>query len=176
MPNTSKGTRLTLEDLLTAMNNDDWLIRFRALDKYSKQKPSIDAIPILRQSLIDPYHGTVKSAAKSLRKLGPKAIDATGELLEAAAKIDVATGAPQSYHECIEAMAIIAPFHPQLIPLIEFHSVRYSNWVPISSSLRALKMIGTKESNILAQQVAEFWMPKLNKMQRRVANKIVDGN
>ena len=47
------------------------------------------------------------------------------------------------------------------------------NWIPISASLRALKTIGTPEAKDLLHRIAGFWMPELNKMQRRVVEQLL---
>jgi hypothetical protein len=51
--------------------------------------------------------------------------------------------------------------------------VGLDNWVPISASLRALKAIGTPEAKDLLHRTAAFWMPELNKMQRRVVEQLL---
>jgi len=176
MPTKPKSSRITIEELASAIESEDWLlVRFQMMKRYSKQKPSAEAIPLLCLALEDSYHGTVKCAAKSLRKLGPQAVDAINSLLAAAVKLDK-FGMPQAYPHCVEAMAAmaaIAPRHPQLLSLIRHHSTRYNNWVPISYSLRALKTIGTDEANIVLREIAEFWEPELNKMQRRVVHQLL---
>lgn len=146
--------------------------RFLLFERYCKQKPTPDAIPFLRHALGDSYHAIVKCAARSLRKLGSVALDAMPDLLAAAARVDGPTGMPQAYPECVEAMAVIDPENPELLVLIK-NFVGLDNWVPISASLRALKTIGTPDAKDLLNRTAGFWMPELNKMQRRVVEQLL---
>ncbi|MGC4030371.1 MAG: hypothetical protein QM754_01300 [Tepidisphaeraceae bacterium] len=143
-------------------------------DRYSKQKPTPDAIPVLRQALHDPYHAVVKAAAVSLRKLGPTAIAATDDLLAAAAHCD-AHGMPQAYVHCLEAMVAIQPDHPDLVPLVE-RFIALDNWVPISGSMRTLRAIGTPEALAALRRFGDYWLPRLNNaMHVRVATELLHG-
>jgi hypothetical protein len=176
MPPKKALPKVTIDELAAAMVSDDWLVRSSAVGRYSKQKPALEALPLLRQALTDPYDGIVKTAAWTIQKLGPAAIEAMDDLLIAADHIDRATNAPQSYPLCVAAMAAIDPTYPQLLPLIRRHAMSYSNWVPISASLRALRVIGTSEAKALQGEITRFWMPKFNKMQKRVAEKLLAEN
>ncbi len=161
---------VTIRDLSSPPTNE--FDRFTLFERYSKQKPTADAIPMLRRALSDPLHATVKCAARSLQKLGPAAREAMDDLLAAAARIDGPTGVPQAYPDCVAAMAAIDPRHPELLPLIK-NFVGLDNWVPISASLRALRTMGTPEANGLLRRAAAFWLPELNKMQRRVVEELL---
>jgi HEAT repeat protein len=163
---------VTIDELSAALECADWLDRTRVVERYSKQKPNVEAIPSLRKALADPYHATVKYAARSLRKLGTAAAEAMNDLLAAAAK-PYPPVPPQAYPDCVEAMAAIQPLHPELLPLIRQHSMSYCNWVPISSSLRALKVIRTPEAVALMQEIVDFWEPKFDKVQRRVVQQLL---
>jgi hypothetical protein len=110
----------------------------------------------------------------ALRKLGPAAVAAVDDLLAAAAKIDPASEMPQAYPHCLEALVAIQPDHPEIVPLIK-HFTGLDNWVPISASLKALRTIGTSEAMELFERLAAFWEPELNKMQRRMVEKIRAG-
>ena len=160
---------VTAADLKDALKRD-WSKKYQVFDRYSKQKPTEDAIPWLRKALADSYHGTVKCAAVSLRKLGPQAVAAMDDLLAAAYLVDD-FHMPQAYPECLEAMMAIDPGSDELIPLIK-HFTGLDNWVPTSASLRALKTIGTPEALDLFERFAAFWEPELNKMQRRVVEQL----
>jgi hypothetical protein len=70
-------------------------------------------------------------------------------------------------------MAAIQPLRPELLPLIRQHSMSYCNWVPISASLRALKVIGTPDAVAMMQEIAIFWEPKFSKVQRRVVQQLL---
>ncbi len=161
---------ITPANLTGALSTADPTARFTVFHRYSKQKPTVEAIPMLRNALADEYHGTVKSAASSLRKLGPRAKEAMEDLMSAAKRFDL--GMPQSYLACIEAMVAIEPTSPWLVPLIK-QFVGLDNWVPINASLHALKAIGTPEALALLERMALFWHPELNKMQRRVVKQLV---
>jgi len=97
------------------------------------------------------------------------------DLLTAAARVDGPTGMPQAYAECVTAMAAIEPQHPELLPLIK-NFVGLDNWGPLSASLKALKTIGTPEAKDLLHRTAAFWLPELNKMQRRVVEPLLADN
>lgn len=118
---------------------------------------------------------TVKCAACSLAKLGEAAAEAMDDLLKAAANIDGITEMPQAYPECVAAMVTIQPLHPELVPLIK-RFVGLDNWVPISASLKALNTIGTPEAKDLLRHMAGFWLPELNKTQRRVVEQLLADN
>lgn len=170
MPQKPSQSPLTVKDLASPPRGE--IDRFILFERYCKQKPTPDAIPVLRRALADSFHGTVKCAAHSLQKLGPEAREAMDDLLAAAARVDGSTGMPQAYAECVAAMVAIEPRHPELLPLIKSF-VGLDNWVPISASLKALKAIGTPESNALLHRTAAFWLPELNKMQRRVVEQLL---
>jgi hypothetical protein len=160
------NTPITVEQLSKALIENPWncnsIAVFLLFDQYCKQRPTPDAIPVLRQALHSSYHGTVRCAAHSLKKLGPVASEAMDDLLLAAAHVDVA-GMPQAYPQCIAAMIAIEPHHPELLPLIRSF-MDLDNWGPISASMKALKYIGTPQSEELLQHMAILWLPKLNKM------------
>ena len=167
------GHRVTPDELIAALAHPDPVERAEVFERYGKRKPTIEAIPILRQALSDDYHATVKLAAHALGKLGPTARVAMDDLLAAAGRIDPVSEMPQAYPECVEAMAVIEPSHPELLPLIK-RFVGLDNWVPISTSLRALKTIGTPEATELLQRTAAFWAPELSKTQRRVVDQLLE--
>jgi hypothetical protein len=173
MPQKPPQAVVTVADLASPPRGE--IDRFVLFERYGKQKPTADAIPLLRRALADSFHGTVKCAAHSLRKLGPAARGAMDDLLAAAARVDASTGMPQAYPECVAAMAAIDPRHPELLPLIKSF-VGLDNWVPISASLKALKAIGTTEANDLLHRTAAFWLPELNTMQRRVVEQLLAEN
>jgi hypothetical protein len=77
---------VTIDELRAVMECDYWLDRVAVVEPYSKQKPTVEAIPLLRKAVADSHNATVKYAARSLRKLGPEAAKAMSDLLAAAAK------------------------------------------------------------------------------------------
>lgn len=170
MATNQKKPAVTVHDL--ASPPKDETARFFLFERYSKQKPTPEAIPFLRCALADPYLAVVQCAAHSLRKLGPVAREAMPDLLEAAARIESPCTMPQAYPECVEAMAAIDPKNDELLTVIK-NFVGSDNWVLISASLRALKKIGTPKAKDLLHRIAGFWMPELNKMQRRVVEQLL---
>jgi len=169
--NSAKRAKVTVSDLEAALAQDDYFVRYHAFDNYEKQRPSVEAVPALRTLLADEDHALVKTAAYTLRKLGTPATEAMADLLAAAKKLDK-FGMPQTYPACVEAMAAIEPAHPELLPLID-HFKALHNWVPISASMRALKVIGTPEALQLLKEMAEFWEPHFNKVEKRVVDKLL---
>ncbi len=163
--------RITLEELATALSSDDLLVRNMAMSQYKKQKPTIEALPLLRQALHDSHYGPARGAAHSLRKLGPAAAEAMDELLAAAVKVE-RDMPPQAYPHCVEAMAVIDPLHPQLLQVIRSVGMRYCSWVSIGYSLRALKIINSAQAHELLCEMIEFWTPEFDKMQLRVSDKL----
>jgi hypothetical protein len=81
--------------------------RYRSLyfERFSKQKPTIEALPILRQAVLQDDHVLVKCAAVAIGKFKEKAASATEDLLKAAANPDN-HGLPQSYSECLAALVV----------------------------------------------------------------------
>ncbi len=173
MPEKKKATRLriTLEELTAALASDDSSVRWLTVMDYSKQKPTIEALPLLRQMLHDPDFSIVRCAAHSLRKLGPAAAEAMDDLIAAATK-EYPNVPPQGFPHCVEAMAAIDPLHPGLLQTIRDDCLKYCSWVSIGYSLRALKLINNAQAQELMCEIIEFWRPKFSKMELRVAEKL----
>lgn len=174
MASASKQERLTTTDLDRALEPAQERDRFSVFERYSKQKPSVDAVPVLIRALNDDYHAVVKCAADSLRKLGPQAIDAVEDLFTAACKIDPTTRMPQAYCECLGALVAIDRNNEELITLIK-GCVGLDNWHPFKNSMQALIDINTDESIQLLKRMYVFWEPELNKQQKKNALKIIGG-
>lgn len=166
--------RITLEELATAMESDDPHVRWRVMKDYaaSRYKPTLESLPILRRALYDSDVITARLAAYAIAKLGPDAHQAVDDLFVAAELHKRDHSTPLNWPQCIETLAAVAPLHPQLIPIIKDYCLKHSNWVPISASLRALKVINTPEAHELLCETLEFWRPQLNKMQLRVAERL----
>lgn len=160
--------RVELRDLIACMRGNDNRFRSLYFERFSKRKPPIEALPILRQAVLQDAHALVKSAATAIGKLKEKGISATDDLLTAAARVD-ANGMPQSYPECLSALVAIDESNPQLIPLIrKFKGL--DNWVPMSASLKALAAIGTVEAIDLLHEICDQHYPEMDKMQKRFAD------
>lgn len=169
-----KRLAVNIADLASPPRDD--VERFMLFERYSKQKPSPDAIPFLRNALSDSSHAVVKCAAVSLGKLGLAALSAMDDLVKAATRIDGPTWMPQAYAECMEAMVAIAPRYCYVFPLIK-NFIGLDNWIPLSASLKALKKIGTPEARELLHLAADFWIPQLNVRQRRFVEQLLaDGD
>jgi HEAT repeat protein len=172
MPQKKQTRPNTARELAAAMRSKDMHDRFAAMDAYRRGRPTADAVPVLRKALRDEWEAVVKCAAEALGKLGPTAADAVDDLLAAAVRIDDVSRMPQAYPECVRALAAIQPDHWELPTVIKTF-IGLDNWVPIRASLEALKAIGTPESLDILRRAAAFWMPELNKMQRRVVQEII---
>ena len=131
MPEKKKATRprITLEELTAALASDDSSVRWLTTMDYSKQKPTIEALPLLRQMLHDPDFTIVRCAAHSLRKLGPAAAEAMDDLIAAATK-EYPNVPPQCFPHCVEAMAAIDPLHlgHSQLHFTEFWSPEFNNF------------------------------------------------
>jgi hypothetical protein len=144
----------------------------------------MEAIPALLQGLTDSFCSTVCSAADALGKLGPAALghgQAIGgrpqvvyELLNAACHVQHGKGMPLAYEHCLEALLKIDPKNPFVIGLIHDH-LGLTNWYPLKASLKGLRTIETPGALDLLQRAAAFWMPELDKKQRRIVEEIVAG-
>ena len=163
--------RVELRDLIACMRGNDKRYRGVYFDQYSKFKPPVEALPVLREAVLQDDNYLVRCAAISLQKLKSKAQPAIDDLLNAAANVDE-MGLPQNYPQCLTALVAIDKSHPELIPLIRRFK-HLDNWVPISASLKALATIGTTDAVELLREIHACWYPKMDKTQRRVADKLL---
>jgi hypothetical protein len=81
---------------------------------------------------------------------------------------------PLAYEHCLEALLKIDPKNPFVIGLIHDH-LGLTNWYPLKASLKGLRTIETPGALDLLQRAAAFWMPELDKKQRRIVEEIVAG-
>jgi hypothetical protein len=163
--------RVEVVDLVACMRGNDKRYRGVYFDNYCKRKPSLDALPILREAVRQDDHYLVKCAAIAIEKLKDNAKAATPDLLTAAAHVDQ-DGMPQAYCECLAALVSINKTHPEIIPLIRMF-MHIDNWGPISSSLKALATLGTDESVKTMGEILERWDCEFDKTQKRVADKLL---
>lgn len=163
--------RVELRDLVACMKGKDTRFRWVYFERFSKRKPSIEALPILREAVLQDDNVLVKCAAVAIGKLKEKAASATEDLLMAAAHVDK-QGMPQCYPECLAALVAIDKSHPKLIPLIRQFK-HLDNWWPISASLRALATIGTAATIELLEEIHDRWYSDMDKTQKRVADMIL---
>src|SRR5690606_4942498 len=66
--------RVELRDLVACMKGKDKRYRSLYFERFSKRKPSVEALPVLREAVLQDDHVLVKSAAVSLGKLKEKAV------------------------------------------------------------------------------------------------------
>lgn len=157
--------KITLHDLAAALASSDRYTRFQTVEAYGKQKPSVDALPLLRKALHDSDFATVRAAANSLRKLGLAARAATEDLLTAAQTLHSA-GLPQAYPQANVALAYVNPDEPRILEVIE-KNFTHDNWVPVKASVEALQRISSREAKGLCRRVISHWLPHTNKTQRK---------
>jgi hypothetical protein len=160
-----------LRDLVACMTGTDKRYRSLYFERFSKRKPTLEALPILREAVLQDDHVLVKSAAVAIGKLKEKAVSATEDLFTAAARLDF-NDLPQSYSECLAALVAIDRTNPRLIPLIRRFK-HLDNWVPITASFKALASIGSAEAIELLEEIHNRWYPDMDKSQKRVADKIL---
>ncbi len=163
--------QVELRDLIACLRGKDKRYRGIYFDRFCKRQPPVEALPILREAVLQDDHYLVKCAAIAIRKLKGKAREAIPDLLTAAAHVD-AMGMPQSYCECLAALIAIDKHHPAIVPLIRQFR-RLDNWHPISSSLEALAAIGTVEAVDLMKEIHDQWHPEFSQTQRRIADKVL---
>ena len=176
--------KVSLAELQEAIKSPDMRTRYDAMFDFSKSDVTAEAIPTLLGALDDPEPGVVRRAAVSLGKLGAEARTygtvmngappVVYALLKAARRLDPLTDFPQSYDECLDALVKIDPGHPYVRGLIHTH-IGLSNWYPLKASLTALKTIGSPEALDLLSRAVAFWMPELDKKQKRIVEEIAAG-
>ncbi len=158
-----------LENALKSRDRDELCFAF--LD-YSTQRPAKDAVPVLRKALRSKDPTVVRSAATSLGKLGVDALAAIGDLFIAAKKADE-SGMPQSYPDCVRAIAAIQQNdEDDLLDLIS-HWSGVTNWGIVTAGMSALQKTGTPKAIALLRRIHTYWYGELNKTQRKQADKIL---
>jgi hypothetical protein len=164
--------RPTVENLLDSLDNLPPSVVSAMFGKFSKQQPTVEAIPVLRRAIQLVDNATaVNSAAISIRKLGSAATGLLPELFDAAYLID-RHRMPQSYPSCLEAIVAVDRMNEKTLPLIT-HFVGIHNWIPISTSMKALRTIGTDDALHLLKRIRDFWYCEFNKTQRRIADELL---
>ncbi|WP_144973789.1 hypothetical protein [Bremerella volcania] len=163
--------RVEVVDLVACMKGKDKRFRGIYFDNYCKRKPTLDALPVLREALLSGDHHLVKCAAVAIGKMKENAREAVPDLLAAAAYVDH-TGLPQAYPECLNTLISVDKSCPEIIPLIKRFD-HIDNWNPISASLKALAAIGNDEALEALQDIHDRWSPEFNKTQKRVADEIL---
>ena len=176
--------KVSLKQLEKSLSSKSRSVRYKAIFDYSKSTVTAEAIPALLRGLHDTEPGVVRCAAESLGQLGPDALaygkpildcpQVIWELQLVAGRIDEICGTPQSYIHCLEALVALDPQNDLIIGLIHDH-IGLTNWHPLKASLQALKTIGTTEAIDLLNRSVTFWLPELDKKQKRIVEKIAAG-
>jgi HEAT repeat protein len=141
------------------------------MESYAKGKPSLDALPLLKTALNDPYKGVVRMAAHAIKKIGSPAYSVIPDLIDAAKHAEERNPVPQAFAHCLAAIVAIDPESPEIIPLID-GSGRHSNWYLIRSSLEALAAIETSEAAALFASIDEQFSYLFSKQQRTIVDKL----
>lgn len=166
-----KPHTVTVEDLRKAFSSRKLLQQFDAFYCYSKQRPSIEALPFLRRALRSKDWSVIKSAAISLQKLGKEALPAVQELINAAYAVDK-FDLPQAYPVCLPALVTIDPTNEEILHLVT-HWVGLHNWMVTSTAMKALQKIGTPEATALLKRIHDFWYSEWSKRERELAAKFL---
>ena len=168
-----KKRQMSIQDLEKALKSRDSDERCFAFLDYSAQRPTKDAVSVLRRALRSKDPTVVRSAAVSLGKLGRDALPAVGDLFIAAKTADE-SGMPQSYPDCVRALAAIQQDHDEddLLDLIS-HWSGVTNWGIVSAGMSALQKLGTPKAISLLRRIHTFWNNDLNKTQKKQADKIL---
>ncbi len=174
--------KVTLQQLVKALTSKTDSVRYNAMFDFAHSDISPEATSTLLKALKDECPGVVRYAAVSLARLGPATKEfgtpqldipqVVWDLIAAARGIDPVTGMPQSYPDCLDALVKIMPECDLVLGLVH-DQIGLTNWYPLKASLQALKTIGTKESIDLLKRSAAFWMPELDKKQKRIVQEIV---
>jgi len=168
----TQPAKVSADELRDALRSRDFSSQFWAFEQYSKQKPTVDAIPTLRKALRHKKPFIVRCAAEALGKLRADGVPAMPDLLDAAYKTD-RFGMPQAYIQCLTALVAIEPTNDRILPLIT-HWVGVDDWWTISTSMRALNIIGTSESHSLLVRVHAFWYSHFKrKFERTIADRLL---
>ena len=180
----AKQRKVSLAELQEAIKSEFTRIRYNAIFDFSKSGVTMEAMPTLLGALNDPEPGVVRYAAVSLGKLGEEArqygtpqlsaSEVIWELRKAASRFDEVTQFPQCYEDCLDAMVRIDPQSPYVMGLIHNH-IGLANWYSVKASLSALKTIGSPEALDLLNRAVVFWMPELDKKQKRIVEEIAAG-
>lgn len=176
--------QVTLEQLKKALASKAAEVRYNALFDFAHSDVTVEAIPVLLKALKDKSPGVVRYAAESLGKIGAGALSygrpilgcpqVIWELKQAACQVDDIMYIPQAYCHCLEAAIKLDPKNELIVGLIHDY-IGMTNWYFIKASLQGLKTIGTPEALELLSRSAAFWMPELDKKQKRIVQEIVDG-
>lgn len=173
-----------MQQLKKALTSKTDSVRYNAMFDFVHSEITEEAIPTLLASLKDSYSGVARYAAVGLGKLGPITKEygrpqldipqVIWDLIATARRIDPVTDMPQSYPDCLEALVKIDRENDLIVGLIH-DQIGLTNWYPLKASLEALKAIGTKEALDLLSRSVAFWIPELDKKQKRIVQEIVDG-
>ena len=103
-----KPPRPSSEQLAAALEDRNRCHRIEAFDAYSRYKPDIADLPVLRRALRDPESAVANWAAVSIGKMGAQGVDAVEDLI-AAATAPWEEGCPQRCWEVIARRHTVRP-------------------------------------------------------------------
>lgn len=167
-----KKKAISVADLKAALASKDSLDRFSIFEAYSRQRPSEEAVAVLRKALRGKDSSVVNFAARSLEKLGIAGNPAMYDLFTAAKTADE-SGVPQSFPECIRALVAVHA-DEELILEATHHWVGVTNWEIVSSGMEAMQKLGTSKAISLLRRIHAFWDGELNKTQQKRADRILN--
>ena len=171
---------MTLKQLQSALAHKDANRRADAVRAFGKTAFGVDALPVLRRALADPYVSTVINAAECIGKLGPAALDSPhadaamptgvhdesddlpGQLMLAGGRRWAYSGYANCYSACLGALVKLE-FEPEYLVEFIHDNIGLNSQDAFIASATALKTIGTPEALDLLNRAAEFWRLELNK-------------
>lgn len=174
---------MDMKSLKTALASKDANVRANAVLEFGRTEFGVEALPLLRKALADEYVGTVINAAQCIARLGPAALDAPAaeksmpvglardnadlesQLMLAGGRVWGYSGYPNGYSSCLRAMVALGVEPDYVIEYVHAHIGLSPD--DLIHSLEALAGIGTPEAIDLFDRAVTFWLPELNKGQRK---------
>jgi hypothetical protein len=151
----SKPSNPSSSQLEAALADPDRNRRINVFDAYSRRRPDMIDLPILRRALHDPEFAVARLAAVSIGKLGPKANEAVDDLI-AAATWPWEGGCPQRFCDAIAALVRVSPRDERLVGIVQ-HALSCSNYGIFKGAVQALAAIGTAEAMETLRWVDLYW-------------------
>src|SRR5205085_4184878 len=133
------------------------------------------ALPVLRRALDDTWIDVVIVAANCIAKLGRAALEApdaessaqfghadlTEQLMRTGARVWSASGYPNAYSACLEALIALEADEELVIEHIHNY-IGLTDAEYLLTSLEALKALRSREAIGLLKRAATFWLPELS--------------
>jgi hypothetical protein len=171
----SKPDGKPIARLEAALGSPKTEVRTKTMRDFAESEFGLDALPVLRRALDDTWMEVVLIAAKCIAKLGPAAMEApdaesaaeyghadlTEQLMRAGAKVWSASGYPNAYSACIEALVALEADEELVYEHIHNY-IGLSDPDDLLTSLEALKALGSRKALDLLKRAVTFWLPELN--------------